>query len=200
MQSRLRRLWRQHTCQDAVGPLHRSLRKAYLAVLWAATHLVVWDWSSVSISFLAPALSEKKINHQLEAASTGCRAGFECTNRTGSVAGLPICSRLHCQPRWRPQRCDLPDGCPTRRSRHFPHCIEPQQSTREVCVCLTYGLPYYLQFSIRPYQQNSQMNRNGAMDTWASLDSAITQIHEQNASQLSFEELYRHLLRGLTVL
>ena len=38
------------------------------------------------------------------------------------------------------------------------------------------------------------------MDTWASLDSAISQIHEQNASQLSFEELYRHLLRGLTVL
>jgi len=29
------------------------------------------------------------------------------------------------------------------------------------------------------------------MDTWSSLDSAITQIHEQNASQLSFEELYR---------
>jgi len=46
-------------------------------------------------------------------------------------------------------------------------------------------------FSIRPYQQSSQMNQNGALETWQSLDSAITQIHEQNASLLSFEELYR---------
>ena len=46
-------------------------------------------------------------------------------------------------------------------------------------------------FVIKPYQQHQQMNKDGAMDTWASLDAAITQIHQQNASSLSFEELYR---------
>ena len=70
-------------------------------------------------------------------------------------------------------------------------------------------------FVIKPYQQHSTMNKvtlipthslkycgvteinsprlqDGALETWASLDSAITQIHQQNASSLSFEELYRH--------
>ena len=49
----------------------------------------------------------------------------------------------------------------------------------------------WVQFSIRPYQHSSNMNQTGAIETWNSLDSAITQIHEQNASHLSFEELYR---------
>lgn len=48
-------------------------------------------------------------------------------------------------------------------------------------------------FVIKPYQHNAQMNKEGAMDTWTSLDAAITQIHQQNASSLSFEELYRSL-------
>ena len=49
-------------------------------------------------------------------------------------------------------------------------------------------------FVIKPYQHTSQMNKEGAMDTWTSLDAAITQIHQQNASSLSFEELYRSAL------
>lgn len=46
-------------------------------------------------------------------------------------------------------------------------------------------------FVIKPYQQHATMNKEGAEETWKSLDSAITQIHQQNASSLSFEELYR---------
>jgi len=47
-------------------------------------------------------------------------------------------------------------------------------------------------FVIKPYQQHATMNKDGALETWNSLDAAITQIHNQNASSLSFEELYRH--------
>lgn len=47
------------------------------------------------------------------------------------------------------------------------------------------------QFTIKPYQQSPQMNQHSALETWSSLDAAITQIHQQDASQLSFEELYR---------
>jgi len=46
-------------------------------------------------------------------------------------------------------------------------------------------------FVIKPYQSHATMTKEGAHETWQQLDSAITQIHDQNASSLSFEELYR---------
>lgn len=40
--------------------------------------------------------------------------------------------------------------------------------------------------------RNMNMTLEQAKETWAKLEAAIEKIHEQNASDLSFEELYRY--------
>eukprot|EP01111_Echinosteliopsis_oligospora_P008697 TRINITY_DN2462_c0_g1_i1.p1 TRINITY_DN2462_c0_g1~~TRINITY_DN2462_c0_g1_i1.p1 ORF type:complete len:745 (-),score=221.56 TRINITY_DN2462_c0_g1_i1:110-2344(-) len=45
---------------------------------------------------------------------------------------------------------------------------------------------------IKPFRQQVQMDPNYAQKTWKLLKGAIHEIHKQNASGLSFEELYRN--------
>jgi len=45
---------------------------------------------------------------------------------------------------------------------------------------------------IQPFQKNHQMDEEYATKTWQTLHNAIHEIHRQNASGLSFEELYRN--------
>lgn len=45
---------------------------------------------------------------------------------------------------------------------------------------------------IKQYKQPAQVDPTQALRVWASLQSAIRQIHNQDASSLSFEELYRY--------
>lgn len=46
--------------------------------------------------------------------------------------------------------------------------------------------------SIKPFRQSQvQMDPDYPAKTWLLLKNAIHQIHKQNASELSFEELYR---------
>jgi hypothetical protein len=40
--------------------------------------------------------------------------------------------------------------------------------------------------------RHMNMSEDEARETWSKLKAAIAKIHEQNASSLSFEELYRH--------
>ncbi|KAL1522667.1 hypothetical protein AB1Y20_017645 [Prymnesium parvum] len=47
-------------------------------------------------------------------------------------------------------------------------------------------------FVIQPFRQNHQMDEEYATTTWQTLREAIHEIHRQNASGLSFEELYRN--------
>ena len=47
-------------------------------------------------------------------------------------------------------------------------------------------------FIIKPFQHNVQMDEEYANRTWQTLHEAIREIHRQNASGLSFEELYRN--------
>jgi cullin 3 len=47
-------------------------------------------------------------------------------------------------------------------------------------------------FVIQPFKHNQQMDEDYANRTWKTLHDAITEIHRQNASGLSFEELYRN--------
>lgn len=47
-------------------------------------------------------------------------------------------------------------------------------------------------FVIQPFRHNSQMNEEFAEQTWDTLHRAIHEINKQNASVLSFEELYRN--------
>ena len=47
-------------------------------------------------------------------------------------------------------------------------------------------------FVIAPFRHNSQMNEEFATQTWETLHRAIHEINKQNASALSFEELYRN--------
>lgn len=44
---------------------------------------------------------------------------------------------------------------------------------------------------IQPFRQASHMDQTAAKAVWESLSKAIDEIYNQNASQLSFEELYR---------
>lgn len=46
-------------------------------------------------------------------------------------------------------------------------------------------------FVIRPFRPQVHMNANSAERIWGALKSAINEIHNKNASSLSFEELYR---------
>lgn len=46
-------------------------------------------------------------------------------------------------------------------------------------------------FVIKPFQPGIIWNRDQAVNTWNALKDAINEIHNQNASALSFEELYR---------
>lgn len=46
--------------------------------------------------------------------------------------------------------------------------------------------------SIKPYNRNSVIDKNAADTVWLSLSGAIDEIFNKNASNLSFEELYRH--------
>jgi cullin 3 len=46
-------------------------------------------------------------------------------------------------------------------------------------------------FVIKPFRPNQQMNTEQARKIWAALRDAIREIHNKNASSLSFEELYR---------
>ena len=48
------------------------------------------------------------------------------------------------------------------------------------------------QFVIAPFKQTQQMDEDFANRTWQTLHDAIREIHRQNASGLSFEELYRN--------
>jgi cullin 3 len=45
---------------------------------------------------------------------------------------------------------------------------------------------------IKPFRPNAQMDQAQASKTWSALSSAIREIHNQNASSLSYEELYRN--------
>jgi len=47
-------------------------------------------------------------------------------------------------------------------------------------------------FVIQPFKHNQQMDEEYANRTWQTLHDAIHEIHRQNASGLSFEELYRN--------
>ena len=47
-------------------------------------------------------------------------------------------------------------------------------------------------FVIQPFKHNQQMDEDYANRTWQTLHDAISEIHKQNASGLSFEELYRN--------
>jgi len=47
-------------------------------------------------------------------------------------------------------------------------------------------------FVIQPFKHNQQMDEEYANKTWQTLSNAIHEIHKQNASGLSFEELYRN--------
>lgn len=47
-------------------------------------------------------------------------------------------------------------------------------------------------FVIQPFKHNIQMDSDYADKTWNTLKKAIHEIHKQNASGLSFEELYRN--------
>lgn len=47
-------------------------------------------------------------------------------------------------------------------------------------------------YSIKPFRSYSQMDTPSALATFASLASAMDEIHNRNASTLSFEELYRN--------
>src|SRR5210317_2552744 len=47
-------------------------------------------------------------------------------------------------------------------------------------------------FSIKPFRSYSQMDTTAALTTFQSLASAMDEIHNRNASTLSFEELYRN--------
>eukprot|EP00775_Hariotina_reticulata_P012940 gene12940-13068_t len=47
-------------------------------------------------------------------------------------------------------------------------------------------------FKIEPFKHPIAMDPNYADKTWRILESAIREIHNQNASGLSFEELYRN--------
>ena len=44
---------------------------------------------------------------------------------------------------------------------------------------------------IKPFRPNVSMNKEQAQKIWEALAHAIQEIHNQNSSQLSFEELYR---------
>ena len=43
----------------------------------------------------------------------------------------------------------------------------------------------------QPYKQHQQMDRNKAGNIWTELKGAIDEIFKKNASNLSFEHLYR---------
>ena len=47
-------------------------------------------------------------------------------------------------------------------------------------------------FTIKPFRTYVQMDEAGARRIWSDLASAIDEIHNRNASSLSFEELYRN--------
>jgi len=47
-------------------------------------------------------------------------------------------------------------------------------------------------FTIKPFRSYTQMDSASAQNTFASLASAMDEIHNRNASTLSFEELYRN--------
>ena len=47
-------------------------------------------------------------------------------------------------------------------------------------------------FVIQPFKHNQAMDEDYANRTWQTLHDAIHEIHRQNASGLSFEELYRN--------
>ena len=47
-------------------------------------------------------------------------------------------------------------------------------------------------FTIKPFRSYTQMDTTSAQQTFASLASAMDEIHNRNASTLSFEELYRN--------
>mmetsp|Transcript_35919 Transcript_35919/g.107315 ORF Transcript_35919/g.107315 Transcript_35919/m.107315 type:complete len:811 (-) Transcript_35919:515-2947(-) len=47
-------------------------------------------------------------------------------------------------------------------------------------------------FTIKPFRTYVQMDQQGASQIWNSLADAIDEIHNRNASSLSFEELYRN--------
>eukprot|EP00501_MAST-03F_sp_TOSAG23-6_P002131 GSMAST32.ASY1.ANO1.2228.1 assembled CDS len=47
-------------------------------------------------------------------------------------------------------------------------------------------------FVIKPFRPNVQMDDKQATKIWNALRSAIQEIHNKNASSLSFEELYRN--------
>ena len=52
--------------------------------------------------------------------------------------------------------------------------------------------PVTPKFVIQPFKHNQRMDEEYANRTWQTLHNAIREIHRQNASGLSFEELYRN--------
>ena len=48
-------------------------------------------------------------------------------------------------------------------------------------------------FVIKPFRPNAAIDATQAEKIWESLNLAINEIHNKNASSLSFEELYRYV-------
>jgi cullin 3 len=46
-------------------------------------------------------------------------------------------------------------------------------------------------FVIKSFKNQNVMDASAAQKVWSTLETAIDQIYNQNASKLSFEELYR---------
>jgi len=52
--------------------------------------------------------------------------------------------------------------------------------------------PKKMKFKIEPFKHKVEMDPKYAEKTWSLLQKAIEEIHDHNASGLSFEELYRN--------
>lgn len=76
---------------------------------------------------------------------------------------------------------------PTPLQTPHPFPILPQTTTKHTKATMSTRK----KFVIKQYKQPMTMDREAAQRTWHSLRDAIDQIHRQDASSLSFEELYR---------
>lgn len=58
--------------------------------------------------------------------------------------------------------------------------------------CSAHSSPGVQALVLPPMSRQMNMTEEQARETWSKLEAAIAKIHEQNASTLSFEELYRY--------
>ena len=67
--------------------------------------------------------------------------------------------------------------------------FDTEHSSVNVCIDLVLVVFFLL---TQPFRAHVPMDRTVAMRTWSVLANAIDEIHNRNASKLSFEELYRN--------